>query len=100
MDLRLSADLEVDALGCSLGVVGGFGTSLDVSRDAVVVARREQVEVIQALEGDCVLRSAEADGRGITRHLALGDIVRGLSTEQEALAANDGVCGESRALDT
>lgn len=96
--VRLGADLEVDVLGGALGVVGGLGAGLDVGRHAVVVARGEEVEVVQALEGDRVLRRAEADGRRVARHLALGDVVRRLRAEQEAVAADDGVRGEGRAL--
>lgn len=88
----------MDVSGRRLGVVGGLGTSLDVGGDTVVVARREQVEVVQALEGDCVLRSAEANCRGVARHLAFSNIVRSLSTKQETITADDGVCGERGAL--
>jgi hypothetical protein len=98
-DLRLGANLEVDVLGRRLGIVGGLGASLDVGRDAVVVARREQVEVVQALERDGVLGRAEADSGGITGHLTLSDVVRRLSTKEEAITADDGVSGKGRALE-
>ena len=97
-DLRLGADLEVDVLGGALVVVGRLRAGLDVRGDAVVVARGDQVEVVQALERNRVLRRAEADRGSVARHLALGDVVRRLSTEQEAVAAENGVRGESGAL--
>ena len=98
MDLRLSADLEVDALGCSLGVVGGFGTSLDVRADTVVVACSESAQVTETVEGDGVLGGTVAEGSSVTSDLALSNVVRGLGTKQEAVTANDSVGGERRAL--
>ena len=99
MHLRLGADLEVHVLGGALGVVGSLGARLDVRGDAVVVRGREEVEVVETLEGDGVLGRAEADGGSVASDLALGDVVGRLRTEQEAVAANHGVRGESGALE-
>ena len=96
--VRLSADLKVDALGGSLRVVDGLCTRLDVGGDAVVVARGEGAEVAETMEGDGVLGRAEARSGGVARHLALLDVVRRLRTEEEAIAAEDGVRGESGPL--
>ena len=98
VEVRLGADLEVDGLGRALGVVGGLGARLDVGGDTVVVARGEEVEVVQALEGDGVLGSAEADGGSVPGDLALSDVVRSLTTKEESVTADDGVSGEGRAL--
>ena len=50
------------------------------------------------MEGDGVLGRAEANGCGVAGDLALGDVVGSLSAKKEAVAANDGVRGEGRAL--
>ena len=96
--VRLSTDLEADTLGGGLGVVDGLCARLDVVGDAVVVARGEGAEVAEAVEGHRVLGSAEASGSGVARDLALLNVVRRLSTEEEAIAANDGVSGEGGTL--
>jgi len=97
--VSLGADLKVDVLGGALGVVGGLSTGLDVRGDAVVVRCREEVQVVETLEGNSVLWRAEANGRGVASHLALSDVVGSLSTKQEAIAANYGIGSEGRALE-
>ena len=64
----------------------------------MIVAGRESVEVVQAMKSDSVFRSIEANGGGETRDLALGNVVRRLRAEEEAVAADDGVRGDGRAL--
>ena len=98
INLRLSTDLKADTLSGGLGVVDGLRAGLDVRGDAVVVRRGEGREVSEAVEGDGVLGRAEADGGGVLGDLALGHVVRGLSTDEEAITADDGVRGEGRAL--
>lgn len=80
------------------GIVHGLRASLHVGVDAVVVARGERAEVAETVEGDGVLGRAVTDGGRVFRDLALGDVVRRLSTDEEAVAADDGVSGEGGAL--
>lgn len=95
---RLGADLESDTGGGRLGVVDGLGAGLDVGADAVVVARGEGLEVAETVEGDSVLGGTVAEGSGVAGDLTLSDVVRGLATEEEAVAADDGVSSEGGAL--
>ena len=64
----------------------------------MVVARGEEVEVVETLYGNRVLRRAEANRCGVACYLALGDVVRRLRAEQEAVTAENGVRGEGGAL--
>ena len=64
----------------------------------MVVAGSEGAEVSETVEGDGVFRSAEANGRGVAGDLALSDVVRSLTTKEESVAADDGISGEGRAL--
>lgn len=64
----------------------------------MVVACRERAHVAEPVEGDSVLRRAEADGGRIARDLALRHVVRRLRADEEAVAAEDGVCSEGGAL--
>ena len=100
MHLRLGADLEVDALGGALGVVGGLRAGLDVGGDAVVVRRGEEVQVVETLESDGVLGRAVANSRRVLGDPTFGHVVRRLGTSEEAVATDDGVRGEGRALRT
>ena len=93
----LSGNLETDVVA-ALGVPGSLGTGLNLGVDLVVVAGSELAEVAKSLESDGVFRRAEARGGGVTGDLALSDVVGGLSTKEETIAANDGVGGQCRAL--
>lgn len=64
----------------------------------MVVRGGEGVEVVEGLKGDGVLGCGEAGGGGVAGDLALRHVVGGLGTEEEAVTADDGVCGESWAL--
>lgn len=97
VEVGLSTNLDTDGT-VRLGVVDGLSTSLNVSADAVVVARSEGVEVAEAVESDSILRSSVADGSSVARNAALGDVVRRLSTDKEAVTANHGIGSESGSL--
>ena len=97
-DLRLSTDLKVNTGGGSLGIVDGLGTSLDIRAHAVVVAGSESGSVAQAVEGDSVVGSAEADSTRVTGKTALGDVVRSLGTNKESVTTEDGVGSECWSL--
>ena len=64
----------------------------------MVVARSEGRQVAETMESDSVLGRAEADSTGVAGNLAFGDVVRGLSTDEETIAAENGISGEGRAL--
>ena len=94
----LGADLEGDTAVGGLGVVDGLGTSLDVAVDALVVGGGEGLEVVETVDGNGVLRSVEADGGRVAGDLALGDVVGGLSADEETVTAEDSVGSEGRTL--
>ena len=98
MNLRLSTDLKADTLGGGLGVVDSLGTSLDVRADTVVVACSESAQVTETVKGDGVLGGTVAEGSSVTSNLALSNVVRCLTTEEEAVTADDSVSSEGRAL--
>lgn len=64
----------------------------------MIVAGSERRPVAQAVEGNGVVRSAEADSTGVTGETALGDVVRSLGTDEESVTAEDGVGSEGWSL--
>lgn len=64
----------------------------------MVVTCGEGVEVVEAVNGDGVLRSTVTERRGVASNLALGDVVSSLETKKETITTEDGVCGDSGAL--
>lgn len=95
---RLGTNLDGNTTMGRLGVIDGFGTGLDILADTVVVAGREGLEVVQAMQGDGVIRSVKADSGSVLGDVALSNVVGSLTTEEEAVATNDGISGESGAL--
>lgn len=98
--IRLDANFEVDTGGGSLGIVDSLGTGLNIGAHTVIVASSERRSVTQAVDSDGIVRSAEADGTGIAGETTLGDVVSGLSTKEEPVAAKDGVGSECWSLNT
>lgn len=96
--LRFSTNFQSDTTMGGLGVIDSLGTSLDVRRDAVVVAGSKVAQVVGAVDGDSVIRGIVAKGSGIARDLALSDVIGSLSTDEETVAAKDSVSGESGTL--
>lgn len=86
----LAGDLEADGVAGG-GVPGSLGTGLNLGVHAVVVAGGEQRQVVAGGDGSGVLWNAVADGSGVLGDGSLGDIVATLSTDQEALVAENGV---------
>ena len=99
VEVRLCADLEVDVGWARLCVVDSLSASLDVAGDSVVVGRSEDVQVVETVEGDGVLRGRVADGGSVSADLAVLNRVRSLSTGEQAVLADDAVEGEGRALE-
>ena len=89
--VRLDANLEVNAGGGRLGIVDSLGTSLDIGANTVVVAGSEGGSIAQAVDGDGVVRSAEADSTRVTGEAALGDVVSSFGTNEESVTTEDGV---------
>jgi hypothetical protein len=58
----------------------------------VVVAGREGREVGQAVEGDRVVGGRVSDGGVVALDLSVGQVVRSLTTDEEAVAADVIVC--------
>lgn len=97
---RFATDFEGNTTLGRLGVIDGLGTSLNVGVDSVVVRGGEGVEVIDAVNGDSVFGCVVANGGGVAGDLASGNVVGGLSTEEESVTAENGVSGEGRALES
>lgn len=95
---RLGTHFEGNATLGGLGVVDRLSARLDVRADTMVVARSECVEVAEPVNGDRVFRRAVADGSGIAADLPLLDVVGRFCADEEAVATENGVRGEVRAL--
>ena len=97
--MRLGANLNVDATVRGLGVVSGAGTSLDITTDAVVVASREGLEVVQTVEGDGILRGIVAQSSSIAGDVPATYVVGGFGANEETVTAKDSISGEGWALE-
>ena len=86
----LASNLKADGVA-GLGVPSGLSTSLNLSVDAVVVAGREDSQVVSSLDSGGVLRNAVADGSGVLGDGGLLDIVATLGTDEEAFVAKNGI---------
>lgn len=64
----------------------------------MVVAGREGLPVVEGVRRDGVLGRAVADGGRQARHLALGDVVATLSTDEEAIAAENDIGSQAGSL--
>ena len=98
VEVSLGADLKVDTSGRVLGVVDRLGAGLNVGGHAVVIRGGEGRQVAEAVERDGVFGRAVANGRSVLRDLAVGHVVRSLSTDKETVTANNGVGSEGGAL--
>lgn len=96
--VSLGTDLERDGADGRLGVVDSLGAGLNVLGDLVVVRGGEGGEVAEAVEGDGVLGSGEAEGSGVAGDGTGLDVVRSLGTDKETVVADNGVSGEGGAL--
>lgn len=86
----LAGDLEANSVTGG-GVPRSLSTSLDLRVDAVVVASREEGQVVAGSDGSSVLSDAVADSSGVLGDSGLVDIVATLSTDEEALVAENSV---------
>jgi hypothetical protein len=68
-----------------LGVVGGSGTGLEVTVNSVVVAGTEGAEVLQSVEGDRVFGGVVSDSGIVRLDLAVCEVVRSLSSNEETI---------------
>ena len=64
----------------------------------MVVAHSECGQVRETVNGNGVLRRGEPGRGSVAGEFALGNIVRRLGTNKEAVTTDDGVRGEGRAL--
>ena len=96
--VSLSTDLESNTAVGGLRVVDSLGASLNVTANAVVIAGREGVQVVQGVNGDSVLWGVVTNGTSITGDVPASDVVRSLGTNEEAIATKDSVGGEGRSL--
>jgi hypothetical protein len=86
----LAGDLEADGVAGG-GVPGSLSTGLNLSVDAVVVRGGEEGQVVAGSDGSRVLGNGVTDGSGVLGDGSLVDIVATLSTDEEALVAENGV---------
>jgi hypothetical protein len=94
----LGGDLEADGVA-ALGVPGGLGTGLDLGVDLVVVAGREDTQVVSSGDGSGVGGGLEADGGAVAGDLSLLDVITSGSASEETLVADDGVDASGGALE-
>jgi len=90
VDLVLGRKLEADSR-VGLGVPGCASTSLDGRVDLLVVGRAEDVEGVGGGNGGVVDGGGVADGGGVLGNGSLLHIVPDLTTDKEALVAQDGI---------
>lgn len=93
----LAGNLQADVVA-GLGVPGSLSTSLNLSVHAVVVAGREDREVVAGSDGSRVLGKAVTNGSGVLGDGSLLDIVTTLSTDEETLVTENDVKIGGRAL--
>lgn len=60
----------------------------------MVVTGRESAQVAQSVKSDVVFRRAVSQGGCVTRNLALSNVVRGFTTNEETVASEDRVSSE------
>lgn len=93
----LAGDLKANSVA-GVGVPGSLSTGLDLSVDAVVVRGGEEGQVVAGSDGSGVLGNAVTDGSGVLGDGGLVDVVATLSTDEEALVAEDSVEVGGRAV--
>ena len=96
--VRFGTNLEINTGGGSLGIIDSLGTSFDIGAHTVVITGSESRSITQAVDGDGVVGSAEADSTGVTGEATLGDIVGCISTDKESITTKDSVGGECWSL--
>lgn len=93
----LAGNLKANRVA-GLGVPRSLSTSLNLGVDTVVVASRENAQVVASGDGSSVLGNAVANGSGVLGDSGLLDVVATLSTDKEALMAEDSVKVGGRAV--
>lgn len=93
----LAGNFQTDVVA-GLGVPGSLGTGLNLSVHAVIVAGREDGEVVAGSDGSRVLGKAVTNGSRVLGDGSLLDIVTTLSTDEETLMAENDVKVGGRAL--
>ena len=73
--VHLGADLKGNVRSSRLSIIDSLGAGLNVTVDAMVVARGEGGQVTEAVEGDRVLGGGVAEGGGPARDITIGDVV-------------------------
>lgn len=64
----------------------------------MIITCSESRSITQAVDGNGIVGSAKADSTGVTGEATLCDVVRCIGTNEESIAAEDGVCSESWSL--
>ena len=98
LNLRLSANLKLNAVSCFAGIVLCTTTGLNTAAYTMVVTCAVLLEAVTSKKSDGVFRGAEAKTSSITGDLSFGDIICSLATEEEAIMAEDSVSSEDWAL--
>jgi hypothetical protein len=90
VDLVLGGKLKTDG-GALLGIPGSLGTGLDGGVDLLVVRGSEDIQRVGGGDGSVVERGGVTDGSGVLGDGSLLHIVSNLTTDDEALVAEDGI---------
>ena len=98
--VRLGTNLEVNTGGGSFGIVDSLGASLDIWAHTVVVAGSESRSITQAMNGNSVVGSAEADSTGVAGKATLSNVVRRFATNEESVTTEDCVGSERWSLNS
>lgn len=94
----LGGDLETD-VGTGLGVPDSLGTGLNLGVDLVVVGSGEDGQVVGGDDGSSVEWLLVSNTEGVAGDGGLLNVVTGLSSDKEAIMANDSVNGGGWALE-
>lgn len=92
VDLVLGSKLKTNGT-LRLGVPGGTGTGLNGGVDLLVVGRGEDAERVGRGDGGVVDGGGVSDGSRVLGDGSLLDVVANLTTDEEALVAQDSIGG-------
>ena len=98
--VHLRANLNVYVAVSRLIIIESTGAGLHVTADTVVVAGTVTIKVVEAVKSNSVFGGIVAYSSGIAGNIAAADVVRGLSTNQETVTAEDSISSESGSLYT
>lgn len=100
VELVLGCNFQTDTASIpSLGIPCGFRTSLDLRVDLVVVAGREDIEVIGRGDGCSVFGDGVPDCSRVAGDTTINNVVANFCTSEETVVAEDNITAEGGALE-